>query len=104
MDRSPLFGPLIWWLSICYWLQSTLPATHRLTLQETKRHVPQQKGTTSGLGSFNEKLLSEGLSEKAVSLISDSRRLGTINHYELSWRKWESSCSQKGFDPIRSKF
>ena len=40
-------------------------------------------------------LLAEGLSEKAVSLISDVIRSGTVNHYELSWRKCLKSETYK---------
>ena len=41
--------------------------------------------TTSGLGSFMEKLLAEELSEKTTSLITDARKAGTHSHYESAW-------------------
>ena len=41
--------------------------------------------TTSGLGSFMEKLVAEELSEKATSLITDARKAGTHSHYESAW-------------------
>lgn len=34
----------------------------------------------------------EGPSEKAIYSISDARRSGAVNHYELSWRKWDNWC------------
>ena len=61
----------------------------------------KQNTSVSGLGSFREKLSSEGLSEQAISLISDSRRKGTIRHYESSWGKWYSWCSERSLDPFR---
>ena len=52
----------------------------------------KQNVTVNGSGSFRKKPFAERLSEKVVSLISDSRRKDTINHYELPWRKWDIWC------------
>ena len=76
--------------------QSPSRTGERKTSSDKKQDI-----ATSGLGSFREKLLAEGLSEKAVTLISNARRQGTISHYESSWRKWNCWCRQRGFDPIR---
>ena len=60
----------------------------------------KQNLTVHGMGSFRKKLVAVGLSEKFVSLISDSRRKGTINHYESAWRKWDSWCREQACDPF----
>ena len=67
----------------------------------TKPSGGKQNATTSGVGSFREKPLAERLSKSAISLISDARRSGTVNHYESSWKKWDSWCNRQGFHPIR---
>ena len=61
----------------------------------------KQNVTTNGLGSFRENVFAERLSEKVVRLISDARRSGAVNHYKSSWRKWNSWCIQRVFDPTR---
>ena len=74
------------------------------TIESRRPKTPscgKQNTSASGLGSFREKLSSEGLSEQAISLISDSRRKGTILHYESSWGKWYSWCSERSLDPFR---
>ena len=45
----------------------------------------KENDTTGGLGSFRRKLLAKELTENAASLISNTRKTGTINHYESSW-------------------
>ena len=50
----------------------------------------KQHLTVNGMSSFSKKLVAEGLSEKIVSLISDSRRKVTIIHYESTWTEWDS--------------
>ena len=46
----------------------------------------EQSVTTSGPGSFGQKILAEVLSEKVVYFVSDVRRSGTDKHYKLPWR------------------
>ena len=55
----------------------------------------------SGLGSFRGSLATEGISERAISLITESRRMGTRSNFESSWRKWPNWCLEKQVDPIR---
>ena len=52
----------------------------------------KQNVTTSVQVSFRKTILTEGPSEKAIYFISDARRSGAVNHYELSWRKWDDWC------------
>ena len=61
----------------------------------------ESNSTISGLEHFRERLSSEGLSEKTVSLISDSRRKGSIAHYNSAWRKFSRWCSKQQVDPFR---
>ena len=69
-------------------LQSSLNSKGKQSSNRTRFSTTPSGGkkniTASDLGSFREKVLAEGLSEKVVSLISDTGRSGTINHYESS--------------------
>jgi len=55
----------------------------------------------SGLESVRQILASEGLSEKAISLISDSTRKSSISHYNSAWGKFSSWCNKREADPFR---
>ena len=48
-------------------------------------------------------LSSEGISERAIDLISNSRRQGSQSIYESAWQKWISWCHGKQTDPISNK-
>ena len=54
----------------------------------------------SGMEGFRKSLLDTGISKSAASLISSSRRPGSILNYDSSWRKWTSWCSEKQIDPV----
>ena len=43
----------------------------------------------------------EGISEKAIKLITNSKRAGTQARYESTWNKWVSWCTQRQIDPFR---
>ena len=45
-------------------------------------------------------LASKGISEKATTLIIDSRRSGTRSHYKSAWGKWASWCGERQVDPV----
>jgi len=55
---------------------------------------------TGDLDSFRKKLSSEGILDKAASLITGSRRKGTNANYESAWRKWSDWCCRKEIDPF----
>ena len=70
--------------------------------KQTKSSVDRKrKFATSGMDSFMENLFVEGLSEESAILIENSRRLGTVPHYELTWHKCDSWCGRRKIDPIR---
>ena len=48
-------------------------------------------------------LSSEGISERPIDLISNSRRQGSQSNYESAWQKWISWCHGKQTDPISNK-
>lgn len=67
-------------------------------------NTPASKTKTteaSGLDCFRQCLASEGLSEKATDLITNSRRRGSISNYQSAWRKWTGWCMQQQADPVR---
>ena len=55
---------------------------------------------SSGLGSIRDSLETEGVSEKARDLITQSRREGTIKNYQYAWQKWVEWCSGREVDPF----
>ena len=85
--------------------QTSFATQHKEVIDESKRGDPsigkKSDFTTSGMVSFREKLLAEGISEKAALLITDARKGGTKNHYESAWRKWGSWCHGRNLDPFR---
>lgn len=50
--------------------------------------------------SFRKNLVAEELSEKIVSLISDSKITSTVNHCESAWRNGDSWCRERAFGPF----
>ena len=60
----------------------------------------EQNIKVSGLASFRKGLEAKGISERASSLISSSRRRSTTSHYESSWRKWICWCDRREIDTI----
>ena len=57
----------------------------------------------SGMAGVRKNLPSEGISERAIDLISNSRRQGSQSIYESAWQKWISWCHGKQADPISNK-
>ena len=55
----------------------------------------------SGLACLRSSLETEGISKRAVTLISSARRKGTNTHYESAWRRWTNWCDQRKVDPTR---
>ena len=45
---------------------------------------------SQGLGNFRENLFAK-ISKNVVGLITDPRRRCSVSHYELAWRKWDST-------------
>jgi len=69
--------------------------------QEVHPLIENRTLQLSGLESVRQRLASEGLSEKAISLISDSRRKSSIFHYKSAWEKFSSWCNKREVDPFR---
>ena len=44
----------------------------------------------------------EGVSKLAATLITNSRRSGSISNYQSAWRKWASWCCEREFNPFTS--
>jgi len=61
----------------------------------------ESKSSTSCMENFRQKLSSDGLSEKAISLITGARRKSSISHYNSAWGKFSSWCIGKQADPFR---
>ena len=56
---------------------------------------------TSGLDHLRESLHAEGISKRATTLITQSRRASSLKHYESAWGKWVSWCSGRKICPTR---
>jgi len=69
--------------------------------QEVHPLVKNQNSSASGMENFRQKISSEGLSEKAISLISCKRRKSSVSHYNSAWGKFSSWCIGKQADPFR---
>ena len=54
---------------------------------------------TSGLDHLRENLQTEGVSERASKLIINSRRTGTLRHYQSAWGKWVGWCDKQKISP-----
>jgi len=61
----------------------------------------EQNSSVSGLDSFREQLFAEGISGKTATLMTASRRKGTLSHYNSAWGKWGSWCDKRKIDPVR---
>ena len=94
-------------------VQPTFTALHSstsLTTQLAKHSSFSEKGKTSfdqkqniktgGMVNFRQKLQETGISETAATLITNSRRSGSLSGYESAWRKWSSWCSSRQVDPF----
>ena len=56
----------------------------------------------SGVEGFRASLEMEGISKKAATLISQSRRPGSISNYDSSFSKWAGWCSGFNIDPFHA--
>ena len=70
-----------------------LPKAENLLLNPNSQNYPLMENATL-------KIVAERLPEKVVSLISDSRRKGTFNQYELVGRKWDIWCREWAYSSI----
>ena len=57
---------------------------------------------TGGLDNLKQSLLAEGISRRASNLVTNNRRISSIKHYELSWKKWYTWCYEREISPSRS--
>ena len=51
---------------------------------------------------FRKALEGEGVSKLAATLITNSRRSGSISNYQSAWRKWASWCCEREVNPFTS--
>ena len=66
---------------------------------DSPAHIGEFK--TNGMANFKHRMEAEGISEKAVNLITYARRTGTQARCESAWNKWVSCCTQRQTDPFR---
>ena len=62
--------------------------------------VPVKWSGFSGLERFRQQGVTNGLSEQAADLLTQSWRLGTKSAYNSSWEKWSCWCKQRSLDPF----
>ena len=55
---------------------------------------------TCGMANIRKNLSSKEISEKAIDLISNTRRTASQSNYESAWGNWVSWCSRKQTDPF----
>ena len=63
----------------------------------------RQPATVRGMEGFKRALEGQGVSKLAATLITNSRRSGSISNYQSAWRKWASWCCEREVDPFTSK-
>ena len=62
---------------------------------------PEQLTPLSGMDHLRQNLLAEGLSKRSSDLITNSRRMSSVKHYESAWKKWGSWCAKREISPTR---
>ena len=62
----------------------------------------RQPATVRGMEGFKRALEGQGVSKLAATLITNSRRSGSISNYQSAWRKWASWCCEREVDPFTS--
>ena len=62
----------------------------------------RQPATVGGMEGFRKALEGEGVSKLAATLITNSRRSGSISNYQSAWRKWASWCCEREVNPFTS--
>ena len=76
-----------------------------LTFSRSKRESPsisvEQNSYISGMRGFQEGLSLQRVSEETTQLIAKSRRQGTLENYELAWKKCSGWCDSWKVDPFR---
>ena len=75
--------------------RSTVRSSRKQTLFSSK-----QETNVSGLEGYRKSLEMEGISSNAATLISQSRRPGSIASYKSAWNKWTSWYVRKKIDPF----
>ena len=56
---------------------------------------------TRGLYHLRKNLYTEGVSKRDSDLITNTRRTGSLKHYELAWDKWFRWCDRREVYPTR---
>lgn len=69
------------------------------TTRSNSPPIAKPHSQLSGLENFRQVLASEGISEGAAELITNSRTKGTNSRYQSAWRKWLCWCEQREVDP-----
>ena len=59
------------------------------------RKLRKRNLATPGMDGFWKKSSVKGISEESAAHIAHARRTGTNTHFESTWRKWSSCCSQR---------
>ena len=62
----------------------------------------RQPATVGGMEDFRKALEDEGVSKLAVTLITNSRRSGSISNYQSARRKWVTWCCEQEINPFTS--
>ena len=62
----------------------------------------RQPATVGGMEAFRKALEGERVSKRAATLMTNSRRSGSISNYQSDWRKWASWCCEREVNPFTS--
>ena len=77
--------------------QSLARAEGRTASNDSREQV-----APSSMENIRKEWSDRGFSEKAISVMQQSRRPGTQNAYNSSWNKWHCWCVERGLDPFQS--
>ena len=62
----------------------------------------RQPATVGGMKGFRKALEGEEVSKLAATLITNSRRSGSISNYQSAWQKWASWCCEREVNSFTS--
>ena len=62
----------------------------------------RKPATVGGMEGFRKTLEGEGVSKLTATLITNSRRSGSISNYQSAWKKWASWCYEREVNPFTS--
>ena len=64
--------------------------------------ITRNFGSTSHSFTQSDHIITRSLGTKAPTLITDSRRSGSVSNYQSAWRKWASWCCEREVNPFAS--